>query len=100
MPLAPGPAAAGGPAPGPAAAGGAPQALDRHPIFWLEDPAYLLVIAGSALITVAYARLRRPREIAQLIADALGLALFSIAGAQIAERGGVPALGGIVCSAQ
>ena len=70
--------------------------LDRHPMFWLDDPAYLLVITGSALLTVAYARFRRPRESALLIADALGLALFSVAGAQIAERAGVPALGGIV----
>jgi uncharacterized membrane protein YeiH len=31
-----------------------------------------------------------------LYADAVGLAMFSLTGAQIAERAGVPALGGIV----
>ena len=64
--------------------------LDRHPIFWLADPAYLLVIIGAALFTVAYTRWRRAPEASLLIADALGLALFSVAGAQIAERAGLP----------
>ena len=64
--------------------------LDRHPIFWLADPAYLVVIVGAALFTVAYTRRRRAPEATLLIADALGLALFSVAGAQIAERAGLP----------
>ena len=64
--------------------------LDRHPIFWLADPAYLVVIVGAALSTVAYTRRRRAPEATLLIADALGLALFSVAGAQIAERAGLP----------
>ena len=70
--------------------------LGRHPIFWLVDPAYLLVIVGAALGTVLFARFRIAPEPALLVADALGLALFSVAGAQIAARAGVPALGGIV----
>jgi len=72
--------------------------LDRHPLPWLADPRYLLVITASALGTVWLVRRRRtrPPETAMLIADALGLALFSVAGAQIAERAGIPAAGGIV----
>jgi uncharacterized membrane protein YeiH len=70
--------------------------LDRHPIFWLTDAAYLLVIVGAALATVVYVRFRPAPEPALLVADALGLALFSVAGAQIAARAGVPAGGGIV----
>jgi uncharacterized membrane protein YeiH len=70
--------------------------LDRHPIFWLADSAYLVVIISSALLTVAYVRWRPPPEAALLYADALGLALFSVAGAQIAERAGLPAIAGIV----
>ena len=75
--------------------------LDRHPLPWLADPRYLLVITGSALFTVWLVRRRRtrPPEAALLIADALGLALFSVAGAQIAERAGVPAAAGIVLGA-
>jgi uncharacterized membrane protein YeiH len=70
--------------------------LDRHPIFWLTDPAYLVVITGAALAVVVSARWRGPPEASLLVADALGLALFSVSGAQIAERAGVPPLGGIV----
>ncbi len=75
--------------------------LDRHPLFWLADPRYLTVITGSALFTVWLVRRRRtvPPESALLVADALGLALFSVAGAQIAERAGIPAAGGIVLGA-
>jgi uncharacterized membrane protein YeiH len=70
--------------------------LDRHPLFWLVDPAYLVVIVGAALGTVAYARFWPAPEVALLVADALGLALFSVAGAQVAESAGVGAAGGIV----
>ncbi len=65
--------------------------LYRHPIFWVSDPAYLAVIVAAALLTVAWSRARRPPGNALLVADALGLALFSIAGARIAEAAGVPA---------
>jgi len=64
--------------------------LARHPIFWLNDSVYVLVIVASALLTVIFARGRRPPESILLVADALGLALFSVAGAQIAERAGMP----------
>jgi len=59
--------------------------LDRHPIFWIADPTYLVVICIAALLTLAYVRLRHPPGNSLLIADALGLALFTIMGAQIAE---------------
>src|SRR5690349_1869055 len=55
--------------------------LDRHPIFWLVDPAYLIVILASALSTVAWTRWRRAPASTLLVADALGLALFSVTGA-------------------
>lgn len=63
--------------------------LDRHPIFWIADPLYVVVIAAAALATVAWTRRFHPPEKTLLIADALGLALFSIAGAQIAQQAGL-----------
>src|SRR6266404_3320056 len=59
--------------------------LNRHPIFWITDARYLIVIIASALLTVGYVLLRPPPENALLVADALGLALFSLSGAQVAE---------------
>ena len=59
--------------------------LNRHPVFWIKDPTYLLVILAAAALTVLYARFREPPRISLLIADALGLALFTISGAQVAE---------------
>lgn len=67
--------------------------LDRHPVFWIANPAYLWVILVSALLTVPYTRRFRPPDRTLLLADALGLALFTIVGAQIAEGRG---LSGIV----
>lgn len=63
--------------------------LNRHPIFWIAEPSYLIVIAAAALLTLIYVQLRAPPGNALSIADALGLALFSLSGAQIAEAAGV-----------
>lgn len=65
--------------------------LDR-PIAWIVDPRYLYAILAGALVTLLYVRVRRPPGAALEVADALGLALFALGGAQIAERAGVPAI--------
>jgi uncharacterized membrane protein YeiH len=67
--------------------------LDRA-VFWTTQPRYLYVIVASSLMTVLWTRRFRPPDRALAVADALGLALFAISGAQIAERAGLP---GIVC---
>jgi uncharacterized membrane protein YeiH len=59
--------------------------LNRHPIFWIRDARYLLVILGAAALTMVYIAFLPPPGYSLLIADALGLALFAISGAQIAE---------------
>jgi len=63
--------------------------LDRHPIFWVADPTYLIVISISALLTFSYVRLHHPPRKSLLIADAFGLDLFTIMGAKIAEAAGL-----------
>lgn len=69
--------------------------LDRPPV-WLSDATYLIVVSVAVAITFAYVRWRRPPLASLLVADALGLALFSVAGAQIAENAGVPAAAVVV----
>jgi uncharacterized membrane protein YeiH len=66
--------------------------LDRHPIFWIADPTYLIVISASAMLTLVYARSRPAPGNSLLIADALGLALFTILGARVAEGFDLPAI--------
>lgn len=74
--------------------------LDRQPIFWLQNATYVWVIAGAALATVLFDRVAHPSMRVMhgtlLVADALGLALFAISGAQIAERAGMPAVAIII----
>jgi uncharacterized membrane protein YeiH len=62
--------------------------LQRYPIFWITDARYLIVIVASALLTVAYVRVRPAPDNALLVADAFGLALFALSGAQVAEAAG------------
>jgi uncharacterized membrane protein YeiH len=70
--------------------------LDRHPIFWFHQPEHLLVIVGAALLTLVYLRFRRPPERSLLIADALGLALFTVTGTQVAVAAELPAVIAVV----
>lgn len=65
--------------------------LDR-PIFWIHDSAYLSVIVVAALATVVFVRFGRPPDKALQVADAFGLALFAISGAQIAEQAQLPGI--------
>jgi uncharacterized membrane protein YeiH len=59
--------------------------LNRHPIFWIVDSRYLVVILSASLLTVVYTYLLPLPQNALLVVDALGLALFALSGAEIAE---------------
>lgn len=62
--------------------------LLNRPVFWTLDTRYLWVCTGAAALTLVYVRIQRPPMRMLLIADALGLALFTISGTQIAESAG------------
>ena len=63
--------------------------LNRHPIFWIADPRYLVVIIAAALLTVLTSGVYLVPAHVLLVADALGLGLFALSGAQIAESSGL-----------
>ncbi|MEP7226548.1 MAG: trimeric intracellular cation channel family protein [Gemmatimonadales bacterium] len=62
--------------------------LNRHPIFWIANTTHLWVILGATAVTLGYVRLWIATRRALLVADALGLAFFTIAGVQITEQAG------------
>ena len=66
--------------------------LDNRPIFWIDDPTYLLVTVAAAVLTIIYTRFLKPPRGSLLVADAFGLALFTISGAQTASAAGVQSL--------
>jgi uncharacterized membrane protein YeiH len=63
--------------------------LDRNPIFWIADPSYLKAVLIATALTLIYVRFWIPGHRALLVADALGLAFFTIGGVQIAEQAGL-----------
>ena len=62
--------------------------LNRHPIFWIKDSGPLLTVIGATVLTLLWTHFFQVPTNALLIADALGLALFAISGAQVAEKAG------------
>ena len=62
--------------------------LDRSPIFWIDDPVYLGVIAGSALLTFLYTQWFRAPHMSLRVADAFGLAVFAVVGSEVAHAEG------------
>jgi uncharacterized membrane protein YeiH len=59
--------------------------LLRRAVFWIVDPLYLYVILGTALLVYFGAAWQSFFSSALLVADALGLGLFAISGAEVAE---------------
>jgi uncharacterized membrane protein YeiH len=66
--------------------------LNRHPVFWMKDTRYLLVIIASALAALALGPFPEHGLQALKLVDALGLALFALCGTEIAEEQGVKPL--------
>lgn len=64
--------------------------LNKYPVFWIEDPTYLLVAILGSLVAAITFRFWIRIEAALTIVDALGLALFTTVGAQEAIHMGTP----------
>ncbi len=62
--------------------------LERHPVFWIGNTTYLWACFAATAFTLLYVRNNAPPAHALDIADALGLALFTIGGCQIAQDTG------------
>nr|WP_276583849.1 trimeric intracellular cation channel family protein [Pseudomonas sp. RIT-PI-AD] len=65
--------------------------LGNHPVSWIRDDTYILVASLAAVGTVVWVRLTRPiHETGLLIADAFGLAVFTVYGTEVAMQHEVP----------
>lgn len=65
--------------------------LDHHPVSWIRDDTYILIASLAALGTVAWVRLTRPlHEDSLLLADAFGLAVFTVIGTEVALQQQMP----------
>lgn len=56
--------------------------LGSYPIFWIRNPDYILTALSAAMVTFVTARFFKMPHRFLLIADAFGLALFAIVGAE------------------
>ncbi len=63
--------------------------IDRS-VFWIADQTYLIVALGTALLTFFVARAVNIPQKLFLLPDALGLALFTIVGTQVALQLNTP----------
>ncbi len=59
-------------------------ALDRHPLFWMTDLNYLMVITVTSLILQIFFHLYHKIDNALKLFDAIGLAAFSVIGFKVA----------------
>ena len=66
--------------------------LGRHPIFWIKDSGPIYTIVAATAVTLTWVHFLPVPTDALLIADALGLAVFAISGAQVAEKAGCRSL--------
>ncbi len=60
--------------------------LGKHPIFWIKDSGPIYAIFAGTVATLIWIHYRPVPLNALIVADALGLALFAISGAQVAEK--------------
>lgn len=64
--------------------------LDAHPVFWIEDPTYILVASGAALARIFIGPMPFARQKTLIVSDAIGLAFFCVLGSWKALTYGAP----------
>lgn len=64
--------------------------LGIRPVFWVADPTPILAAVAAAAVTVGAARLLQRTMTVLLVADAFGLALFTVLGTEKALACGAP----------
>jgi uncharacterized membrane protein YeiH len=60
------------------------MALDRHPLFWMTDLNYVIVITATSLTLQVFFHLYHKIDNALRFFDAIGLAAFSVIGFKVA----------------
>ncbi|PCC98197.1 trimeric intracellular cation channel family protein [Halopseudomonas pelagia] len=71
--------------------------LDNHPVSWIRNDVYILVAVLAAIGTILWVRFTRPiHETGLLIADAFGLAVFTVIGTQVALQHDVPVSAAVI----
>ncbi len=60
------------------------MALDRHPLFWMTDLNYVIVITATSLVLQMFFHLYDKIDNALNLFDAIGLAAFSVIGFKVA----------------
>ncbi|HDZ55416.1 MAG TPA: trimeric intracellular cation channel family protein [Pseudomonas xinjiangensis] len=71
--------------------------LDNHPVSWIGNDWYILVAVVAAVGTVIWVRFTRPiHETGLLVADAFGLAVFTVIGTQVALQHDVPVSAAVI----
>jgi uncharacterized membrane protein YeiH len=58
--------------------------LGHYPLVWIQNPVFLAITAGAALLTIPVARLVHRLNAAFLVLDAIGLVVFTMAGCDVA----------------
>ncbi len=68
-------------------------ALDRHPLFWMIDLTYVIIITATSLILQVFFHLYHKIDKSLKFFDAIGLAAFSVIGLKVAlAQGAVPVI--------
>ncbi|WP_286708535.1 trimeric intracellular cation channel family protein [Psychrobacter sp. UBA2514] len=68
------------------------MALDRHPLFWMTDLNYVIVITVTSLVLQIFFHLYHKIDNALKLFDAIGLAAFSVIGFKVALTQGMSPL--------